>query len=84
MSARNLTPIGNEAQAALMQQRAHVLSEHHQLVLEGDAQREFLRHQKEIMNWHLEEVGGDRHLVHEEAKHFRVMNEVSEISTRPP
>ena len=46
--------------------------------------REFLRHQKEIMNWHLEEVGGDRHLVREEAKHFRVMNEVSVISTRPP
>ena len=36
----NLFRIGSEAQAALRQQRAHMLTEHHQLVLEGDAQEQ--------------------------------------------
>ena len=31
--------IGNEAQVALRHQRAHLMTEHHQLVQEGEAQR---------------------------------------------
>ena len=35
---------GSEAQAALKHQGAHVPTEHNQLVLEGDADMQFIRH----------------------------------------
>ena len=78
--------IGNEAQAALRHQRAHILPEHQQLVQEGDAQGYFIWHpvdyEQRTCKWQLEEVVRDRDLVREESIHFRQMCERSEISAR--
>ena len=64
----------NEARIALTHQRAHLLTEHKQLDVEGDAQRYGIRRQvdyeQKVHMWHLEEVVRDRDVVHEESSHF--------------
>ena len=63
-----------------------MLTEHNQLVPEGDAQRQFIRrsvdYEQRLYTWHLEVVVRDRDLFREESKHFREMCERSEISAR--
>ena len=65
--------VGSGSQAVPRPQRAHMLTEHYELVLEGDAQRDVIwdpmDHQQRTYNLHLEEVIGDRGLVLEESQH---------------
>ena len=83
----SLFRIGNEAQAALGQQRAHMLTEHEQLVLEGDAHRIGTRHEltserRDCKIWQLEKSNRDQEINREEPHHDRDMSDNSKMSAR--